>query len=301
MIRRAFDKFRAAFEGYLLVDMPAARLGMLRLLTGAFCVWHLFDKYATYRRYGRLSLATYDPIGVVFWLKKPLPVEVHDGLVMAACVLAVLFAAGALYRVTGPAFALLMLWLLTYRNSWTMVYHTDNTLALHLLVLGFARQAADTISVDALFRRRPPPEASWRFGWPIQLMCLITILHYFIAGYAKVFGLYWQGWLTGQAIHNWIAWDTIRKEVLGSAGSPVAGLVFRLHGLFVALSYFTLLVEFGAPAVLRWRKLAPWWCLAAFGMHWGIYAFMHITFPYHLSGFIYLSFFPLERLARKRR
>ena len=39
------------------------------------------------------------------------------------------------YRVTAPLAALGMLWVTAYRNSWGMVFHTENLLVIHLAVL----------------------------------------------------------------------------------------------------------------------------------------------------------------------
>ncbi|NJM08483.1 hypothetical protein HC891_23340 [Candidatus Gracilibacteria bacterium] len=58
---------------------------------------------------------------------------------MVATLLANLaFMLGIGHRVSGPVFAGLLLWLLSYRNSWSMIYHNDNVLVLHALILGFS-------------------------------------------------------------------------------------------------------------------------------------------------------------------
>jgi hypothetical protein len=49
----------------------------------------------------------------------------------------------------GLVYAVLLLCLLCYRNSWSMIYHTDNVLVLHVLVLSLA-PVADALALGAL-------------------------------------------------------------------------------------------------------------------------------------------------------
>lgn len=52
----------------------------------------------------------------------------------------------------------------------------------------------------------------------------------------------------------------------------------------------SLIVEIGAPLAVLDRRLGWLFSSAAFSMHWGIKAIMRITFPYNLSGVVYLPF-----------
>jgi len=45
------------------------------------------------------------------------------------------FVLGWRHRVSGPLFAALLLWTISYRNSWSMVFHSDNVLVLHAAAL----------------------------------------------------------------------------------------------------------------------------------------------------------------------
>jgi len=56
-------------------------------------------------------------------------------------------------------------------------------------------------------------------------------------------------------------------------------------------------LEVLAPLALLRPRVGQAWAVNAFGMHWGIYLLMHITFRYQMSGMLFLSFFPLERVA----
>ena len=49
------------------------------------------------------------------------------------------FILGWRFNRTGPLFAGLLLGVLCYRNSWSMIYHTDNLIVWHVLILGLTR------------------------------------------------------------------------------------------------------------------------------------------------------------------
>ena len=52
----------------------------------------------------------------------------------------------------------------------------------------------------------------------------------------------------------------------------------------------TPILELGAPLALLGHRLRYAWALGTFGMHWGIWAIMGITFWYHLTGLAFLPF-----------
>jgi len=104
------------------------------------------------------------------------------------------------------------------------------------------------------------------------------------------------GWASGEQLRRQIAVDALRKEMLGKPVTPIVYKLYRQDRLFRILALGSLLVEAAAPLVLVDRRLARLWALNAWAMHWGILALMNISFRYQLSGFIYLSFFDVERL-----
>ena len=119
-------------------------------------------------------------------LTEPLPASLVRALVLLAFASEVAFLLGWRYRLSGLLFALLLLWVTTYRNSWGQIFHTEGLLVLHVLVLALA-PAADVRSLDARAGRTvsaPAPDP--RYGWPVRLMALITVLAYVIAGEAKL-------------------------------------------------------------------------------------------------------------------
>jgi len=302
---------------YRLVDdfwfapAPAARLALLRILIGAFAFYLVMDHYSMWVRIGSTSASLFEPVGVVAILDQPLPPGVFQALVIACLVANVLFILGWRHRWTGPVFAALLLWVLCYRNSWSMIYHSANLVVLHVLILGLA-PAADALALDARRagsgRSREPRGAAgvgparlagptdWRYGWPIRLICTVTVITYVLTGVAKVAGPLGWSWATGEALRSQIAADAIRKEVLGDSGSSLFYLLYDQVWLFAILGPVSLAVELGAPLVMLNKRLRWAWVLSAFLMHWGIFFIMGITFRYHLSGVVFASFFNVERV-----
>ncbi len=68
------------------------------------------------------------------------------------CALVVVWLAGGRWGLRGALvlFALALLWVLTYRNSFGMIFHTENLTVAHVLVLGASRAAAFVALVPAL-------------------------------------------------------------------------------------------------------------------------------------------------------
>ena len=192
-----------------------------------------------------------------------------------------------------------------------MIYHSMNLTVLHVLVLGLA-PAADALSLDARRRsavrgRQEPASAlhavaehyvhrpAWQYGFPIQLICAVTVLAYFVTGVAKVAGPLGWSWLTGEPLRSQIAADTIRKEVLGGNVSSLFFWLYKQTWLFTMMGAMTFAVELGAPLALLNKRLGRLWAIGAFFVHWGILFVMAIEFRYHLSGVLYASFFDVER------
>lgn len=288
-----------AFERWWHAPAPARRLAMLRLLVGGYALAYLLVRFGHLVGVSAMSPQQWKPVGPVALLAAPLPSAVVVACAVLAVLLGVAFVAGARFRVTGPAFAAALLWVISYRNSWSMVFHTENLLVLHVLVLAVC-PAADALSLDA--RRRPPvddtPRA--RYGWGIRLLCAVTVTTYFIAGWSKLHnaGL---GWVTSDTLRMYVAYDNLRKVELGDSYSWL-GTMLAQHGwLFPPLAAASLLVEVGAPLALLHPRVGRWWCAAAWSFHAGVVVMMAIVFHYPLSGVGYASFFPVESLHDRWR
>lgn len=289
---------------------PATRPALLRILIGAYAFWYVWSRRRMLNntaRHGDPKL--YRPVGLTRLHRKPPPEALVRVAVAANLAASVASVAGWRHHLSGPIHSWLFCWLLSYRNSWSMIYHSDNVLVFHLLILGHT-PAADALSLDARRSDAPCRSSSnlfgspgsrnmagdWQYGWPLRLMNAVTVAIYFLAGVAKIKGPSGLAWASGEQMRRQIAVDSLRKELLGKPAAPLAYKLYRQEGLFRILALGSLVVETAAPLALLDRRLARFWALNAWGMHWGILALMKITFRYQLSGLMYLSFFDVERL-----
>lgn len=290
-------KALVAFDRYWFTAMPPERLAALRVIVGAFAWIYLVVRGAHLTGYAQFPARNFAPVGVTSWLADPLsPALVY--LIYALTLLAGLaFVAGAHFRVSGPLFAAGFLWLTTYRNSWGMIFHTDNLIALHLGTLALA-PAALAWSYDA--RGREPPPAAGRFGWAVRALCCITIVSYVLAGVAKVRNAGWA-WSEGGVLREHVAYDALRKIELGSFHSPVGAWLVEYEWPFRILGVLTLVLELGAPLALFDRRVRTAWVFGVWGFHVGVIALMAITFAYPVTGAAFASFFAVERLCTHPR
>lgn len=273
----------------LAPSAPATTPALLRLAVGGYHLWHVGRKRGLYAGVHRTDAESFDPVGPVRILRRPLPPVLADRLVDASLVTGALFTAGLGHRVVGPLHAALQTWNFSYRNSWSMVFHHENTLVLHTMVLA-AAPAADALSADALRRDRSllPHRRSWMYGATPTVMNAAVTLTYLIAGLAKFAGGDGARWVDGANMRGQIAFDALRKQMLGADTSPLGRALYPHRHLFTVLAAFSLVLEIGAPLAVLDRRLGRLFALGAFSMHWGIRAIMRITFPYHLSGVLYL-------------
>ncbi len=290
---------------------PPERLALLRFLVGAYALWYLVPRQHLFLKIAHTDPSLFAPVGVVFG--SPVGPELFRWLFLATLATGVCFTLGLGLRITGPLFAGLLLWVLCYRNSWSMIYHSDNLLVFHVFVLGVAR-SADALSVDALLRLRlrapaalsaspgaiAPRVPSWQYGWPVKLMCALTVCAYFVTAVAKLSGPLGLSWMSGQALRSQMAVDAMRKELLGEPSNPVAYALYDWLPLFTLLGAGSLALELLAPLALLHRRAGWFWSINTFLMHWGILLVMGISFRYQLAGVLFASFFPIERILLRR-
>jgi uncharacterized membrane protein YhaH (DUF805 family) len=165
---------------------------------------------------------------------------------------------------------------------------------LHVGIVGLA-PSADAWAVGAPVDE---PAEDVRYGWPLRLAAVVTVLTYVVTGVAKVRYAGFD-WLTGDALLNQVAFDNARKKVLGDDFSPLAATAAGHAWLFRPLGLLTVLVEMGAPVALISRRWAAAWSSAAWAFHVGIVALMWIAFLYPLSGIAFVPFFCSERLVER--
>jgi len=280
----------ARLAGWWFAPAPAERLGALRIAIGGFATVWMIARLPELIAVARVPATQLAPVGVVRALAGPLPPIGVTAIAVATVACLIGLTSGFRYRVTAPLAAIGLLWTLSYRNSWGMVFHTENLLVLHVVALGFA-PAADAWAVGAR-RRREPPDAG--YGWAIKLLAALTCATYLLAGVAKL-RLAGLAWIDGAQLRNQIAVDHLRKALLGGLTAPLARpLVAHPEGL-VALSFATLALELGAPLALLGGRTARLWAWSAWGFHLGVVLAMNVWFPYHIA---WIAFMPLVAAER---
>jgi hypothetical protein len=276
---------------------PALRLRLLRIGVGAYALIYLVSRAHHLNAVVDYPASSFAPVGIVRWLDAPLAAAWVYALYATAVLAAGAFTVGFAYRASAPLFALLLTWVLSYRHSWGMIFHTDNLLVLHVLLLAFAPAGR----ARALRPESAPGElAASAHGWVPRAMCLVTVASYVVAGIAKLEHTGWS-WASGGALREQIAYDAVRKIELGSTYSPLGPWLLPQGWLFAPLSAFSLATELLAPLALLGTRAAAVWCACAWSFHAGVLALMAIAFPYPLSGCAFLAFFPLERALPRLR
>ncbi len=294
------NQFWKKLDKFWFPTVPASRLAMLRILVGLYALYYIGMRVKMLGNIARTDVHLFRPVGLVHLLSGPMSASFFEYIVLATLATGLLFVLGIKYRYVAPVFAILLLFTLCYRNSWSMIYHSSNAVVLHVLILSVV-PAADAWSVDAWFRRKLGSVTGtdlWIYGWPIQLMCAATLATYFVAGVAKVTGPMGWGWASGEALRSQIAVDALRKELLSQGATQLAFLLYEHVWIFNILGVLSLVLELGAPFVLLNKRVNQFWAINAFLMHWGIYFIMGIKFRYCLSGIIFASFFDLDVFMR---
>ena len=268
--------------------MPAERLAVLRIAIGGFAFVWVASMLPELIGLASLPAVHFAPVGVVRVLDGPLPGGAVNAIAIATLALLGGLVVGWRYRVVAPLAAAGLVWTLSYRSSWGMVFHTENLLVLHVIALACAPRPSPGTTIE---------------GWPVRLLGTLTVATYVLAGIAKL-RLAGADWVTGDQLAVQIAIDNVRKAVIGGHVAPLASLVLAHPWLLAALATGTLAVELGAPIALAGGRLAVLWIGGAWAFHVGVVLAMNIWFPYPLSGVAFLPLLPVERvwgMWRRRR
>jgi hypothetical protein len=270
---------------------PAERLAALRIAIGLYALSWVVGRIPELRDLARLPAEHFRPVGVVRLLDAPLAPGAVVAIAAVTAALLAAFVVGAAFRVLAPLAALGRMWTLSYRNSWGMVFHTENLLVMHVLALAVT-PAAD---VWALARRREPPPAG--YGWAIKLLVALAAVTYLLAGIAKL-RIAGTDWLDGEFLRNQIAIDNLRKALLGDHVAALATLFLEQPAVLTVFCVVTLVIELGAPFALLGGRVGWTWAAGAWGFHLAVVLTMNIWFPYPLFGFAFLPLFPVERVGQ---
>lgn len=285
-------------DRWLHEPAPAARLAVFRALLGALVVGYLAVRHRAFLDLADQPDGRFDPVGVLGLSSSPLPDLLVPILLAVAIVAGLAFCAGAAFRVAGPTLAVSLLILTTYRSSWGQLLHFENLMLIHVLIVGLS-PAAGAWSVDARRSGRAgaaAPPASSRFGWPLRLAALATVITYVIAGLAK---LRYGGidWMVGDTLRNHVAYSASRLDLLGESPSPLAERLVPHAWMFPPLAVASVIIELAAPVALFGRRPRNVWVVLAWTMHLAILGMMSVGFHYPLLGVAYAPFFKLERLV----
>lgn len=285
-----------------LQPAPAARLALARILVGIAAVIALALRFEDWTRPNSSDAVHFVPVGIARLLSAPLPPAWSLGIGITAIVLGLAFTFGIAFRFLAPLFAATLLFTFSYQSSWGVIFHTENVLVLHVLLLSLS-PAADSLSLTGRGSRHHR-ECSLiegrRYGWPLRAMSVVLVTTYFIAGVAKL-RLTGASWANGEVLHLQV-WQMVgRNTATGVSPGLFSDALLAHPKLFAPLSMLTLACELGAPAALLHARLAKLWCLSLWLFHLAVFLTMGIAFPYPLSGVAFASFFPLEKLLPSRR
>jgi hypothetical protein len=279
--------------------MPAERVAALRILIGSFATIFVAGRSVYWLQVMDLPRYRWEPVGPLAWLDGPPPAPLVLLAMAVAFAGGVAFVLGWHFRAVGPLFAVLLVALTTYGNSWGHVFHSENLFVAHVVVLAIA-PAADAWALGGnagpVAPGRTVPGAGAGYGWPVRLITLVTVISYALAGWAKL-RLGGTAWVAGAVLRNQVAHDNLRKIVVGDTHSPLGGALVSRAWLWRPIAAATIVVEFGGVVVLWARSLRRWWALSAWAFHVGILALMAIVFAYPLSGVAFASLFAVERLV----
>jgi hypothetical protein len=284
----------------------AINLAVMRVLIGCYAAWLLWTfRAATLQTCMNTPDRFFDPIGVLALMSAPMNDRLFHVLHDVCLALTVPFVLGLFSRLLAPVFAVLLLVVLTYRQSWGFIYHTENLVVLHVLVLGFSR-SADVLSVDALVRRHAPrwlaaiaatapALPSWHYGWPARLMILIMGVTYWVAGMAKL-GTNGIAWITDAHLLDHIGNNALRYLLFTDGASPLTYHVYAWPtGVWVALGLGSIALELLAPLAVLSGRISVMFALLLWSFHWGIRLLMGIPFAYQLSGIAYAPYMRWDR------
>jgi len=284
-----------ALNDFFRPVVSAERLAGVRLAVGFFALVYLVLRSPGIIQATRQAAELFQPVGPVKLLTSPAAPAVTITVHALSIGLALLFLVGYRFRLVAPLFAACILWTLSYRNSFGMVFHTENLMVLQVCLLSFS-DAAAAYSLDS--RGKAVAAPARRFGFGVRALSIATVFAYVLAGVAKlrVTGLSWAG---GEILRNHVAHDNLRKLLLGDSYSPIGIWLAHHSWLFPPLAVFALVIELGAPIALLSERIGRYWAVAMWSFHLGVLLVMWIFFPFPLFGVAFASFFPVERLVQR--
>ena len=173
-----------AFERWYFREAPPQRLAMIRILVGTFATVYAAVRVTDLWAYAEFSDSRFRPVGVAGLLDGPLSPGVWHALLVLNVVLCTAFTIGWRYKVVAPISALVLLFVMTYHDSFGQLFHTENLMVLYVIVLAVV-PAADVLSLDrrrAAIRDVEVPTAGPQYGWPAVLLSVLCVMTYMLGG-----------------------------------------------------------------------------------------------------------------------
>jgi hypothetical protein len=147
--------------------------------------------------------------------------------------LLILAALGGLFPISGPASALLFLLLSGYKFNFGKVHHSDQILAMSLLILAFS-PAHSRLSLDNFFKKTPE-KSLWKYGFPLRLIMFHVAFVMTLNGVLKL-------WHSGL---RWIFSDNLALQLfyLPILPQTTQWLLENAPFVFTIAAGFTVLIE----------------------------------------------------------
>ncbi len=287
------------FERWLHAPAPAQRLAGLRIATGGFVTIYLALHSREFSRLTRRSTSEFEPVGLARLLSEPISDVLLWVGYAALLVTGTCFTVGIAARLAAPLFAFLVLGWTSYHSSWGQVLHFEHLFTIHVLILAMA-PSADAWAIGQRRNLVDTPRPHVRYGWPIRLMAIATVLTYALAGIAKLKRAGWA-WFETETLATHIGYSSARTQIIGGDNPPLAQIVLDNQWLITPMAGAALAVELGALVALFGKRTRTVWVIAAMGFHTATAATMLVYFGYRGLGIAMLPLFAVEQAPAKFR
>src|SRR5690606_28975703 len=116
----------ARLERFWFVPAPGLRLAVVRVLICAYALIWLIAGAPILLSALWFPADRFEPVGITSLLATPLAPALGVLIWLVTFVAGVAVLLGWRFRLIAPVFALGLLWVTTYRNSWGMIFHSEN-------------------------------------------------------------------------------------------------------------------------------------------------------------------------------